>query len=74
MHDQNDDFKVLNVQVYDSKTRSFVAKLILILAALFLIGAAAYGVSRGEFSGLTAVVMIVEAPVFLILGFYFGKH
>ena len=74
MHDQTDDFQVNDVRIYDSQTRGFVAKLVLIVAALFLVGAAGYGVYQGEFSGLSVVIMIVEAPMFTILGFYFGKH
>lgn len=74
MHDQRNDFRVDDVRIYDSKTRGFAAKLVLVLAALFLVGAAAYGLYRDEFSGLSVVVMFVEAPIFTILGFYFGKH
>lgn len=74
MRGQNDDFQVDDVRVYDSQTRGFVAKFVLIVAALFLLGAATYGMYRDEFSGLSVVVMFVEAPIFTILGFYFGKH
>ena len=68
-----EDFKITAVHIQEHSTRDFVTKWILYLATAFIMAAGVYGAYMGEFSALTAVVMAVEAPVFTILGYYFGK-
>ena len=71
---QRDVFEIESVRISESATRSFIAKWVLVVASLFLLAAAAYGAITGSFGALSVVVMFAEAPVFLILGYYFGKH
>ena len=74
MNEERDDFQVEDFRIYDSKTRGFLVRFIVIMATIFLLGAAAYGFYTGEFGVLSAVVMAVEAHVFMILGYYFGQR
>jgi Mn2+/Fe2+ NRAMP family transporter len=58
----------------DNKTRSIIALTIAGLCVFFLVGAAVLGYSKnGDFSALECVFNYVQAPLGVLVGYYFSR-
>jgi len=73
-----DDVKVVKAieagtRARESETRSQIAKAILLAAVLFLASAAAFGLSKNDFSALSSIWNAASPLVGVVLGYYFGK-
>jgi hypothetical protein len=53
-------------------TRGAIVTALLILATVFLVGAAVYGLLHNDFSGLAAVANYLQLPLGMLLAYYFG--
>lgn len=57
----------------DAKTRFWIVSAVFIIAAIFLLGAAVYGLIKGEFSALQSVWSVV-GPIYGGIAGYFFSH
>ena len=70
----DDSFEV-DVQILEEKikTRRWLTFAIFTVAAILALVMAVYGLVTGNFKGLAAVALFVNAPVMSVLGYYYGK-
>jgi len=73
-HDENENalevsgFKIIQ----ESKMRGMIAFLIIIACLVFLAGSALYGIAQGDFKELESVASYIQAPLYMVTGYYFG--
>ena len=71
---KDDSFDVELQILEETRFKRYLAVSVFCTALLLTIGAFIYGLLTGEFHGLAAVAIFVEAPVMSILGYYYGKN
>lgn len=64
----------IDVQILkETEVRSYLTITVFVVAVIIASIAAIYGFMTGDFDGLIAVGLFVEAPVMSVLGYYYGK-
>ena len=72
---EDDSFELeMRILEEETKTRRYLTITVFTIAVVLAIVAAIYGFVTGEFKGLVAVSLFVDAPVMSVLGYYYGKN
>ena len=70
---RDDSFEIDVEVLKETKVRSYLTITVFVIAVILASIATIYGFMTGEFDGLVAVGLFVEAPVMSVLGYYYGK-
>lgn len=71
---EDDSFEVEMEVLDNAKTRSYLTIAVFTIGVLLALIATIHGFMTGDFDGVIAVGIFVEAPMMSVLGYYYGKN
>lgn len=67
------EFRIENVSISHESTRTFIAKLVVSVGLLFLVGVGVYAMLVGDDKRLDQLLTIVQTLVVAAVSFYFAR-